>query len=906
MSLEQQIADLTTATTNLTEQVLATKASVEAKEKQALTSAANSTNEANRAQEERAAISSALTEVQALAAQVAADKQEVAAASIGDNNYVVPGSTTNLIGGSVYRTELVAVVLSDDMWAEHAYKWGAPAKVAAIARKGVIQLIDLTKPSYPVWKEIAQSSSSLGKNDMWRAGRSLQCMKFIGPYLMAGVMLDGATSDFSSGLLFFDFASNSQIRFSRTTDAGGFARTIDTTVPLMPGKYLPITQGHDIKSIDAYFEDGGAVNTLTGLPLPRIGLATLTYTGEFIPVELFKWETFQITGDVTISGVANFRYLEDGRFIIDGQWSHQAHVYNPLTANITTYGREYFHSGSTPPLQSGTVGTDRLVADKARVTFAGGSRTLLTQIYRNPVEPSKSLLANISAAKGMGLMPNSCIAYAFADTNQYTNPDSSTELAVNGIVGGQTEYWTDEGNGVYNVEAPDSTWPVAHFITDGEPGIYVLECDVTRNEGFTGSLGICANTNDVWTWSTQDSIHFKVYAERSTKGSVGFKATKNSSFKISNVSIRKMIPNKMQNAFHLASFGSTRLATTGNGSDVAALTGPLPQNSALLFEGSKGWFGSATDWTMTFAIMNSGTFIMNQFGNDSAWNTYDRLGFVFSITGTASSRTLRARRIDSGGATAVTTNSIPVAHMDYQPMVISLAKKGDECRLYINGECVDATTGWATTSPEAYADFGFISMENEKWVSHFSYCTEGLSDNLVRVIHADIKSKIVNTNCLPGEITVIRQNPITKNPIVYMAYPINAVYEVVGTALKKIANITTTAIGSVTDIAISESHLVITGANGAQVIAYDQAILRGHPISRKKTMGALQLGVGDSVKKDFYLPAGWKPMRAFVDGVRKRKGIQEDWVAEYDGFNWFVRFAVAPGAVDVDCDATEV
>jgi len=49
------------------------------------------------------------------------------------------------------------------------------------------------------------------------------------------------------------------------------------------------------------------------------------------------------------------------------------------------------------------------------------------------------------------------------------------------------------------------------------------------------------------------------------------------------------------------------------------------------------------------------------------------------------------------------------------------------------------------------------------------------------------------------------------------------------------------------------------------------------------------------------LPRGWKPTRVYEDGLLQREGASDDYEVVYDGFDYFVKPAVAPSATTQTC-----
>jgi len=49
------------------------------------------------------------------------------------------------------------------------------------------------------------------------------------------------------------------------------------------------------------------------------------------------------------------------------------------------------------------------------------------------------------------------------------------------------------------------------------------------------------------------------------------------------------------------------------------------------------------------------------------------------------------------------------------------------------------------------------------------------------------------------------------------------------------------------------------------------------------------------------LPKGWKPKDVFEDGLLQREGAAHDYEVVYDGFDYYVKPAVAPSATTQTC-----
>jgi hypothetical protein len=49
------------------------------------------------------------------------------------------------------------------------------------------------------------------------------------------------------------------------------------------------------------------------------------------------------------------------------------------------------------------------------------------------------------------------------------------------------------------------------------------------------------------------------------------------------------------------------------------------------------------------------------------------------------------------------------------------------------------------------------------------------------------------------------------------------------------------------------------------------------------------------------MPKGWKPKDVFEDGLLLREGAAHDYEVVYDGFDYYVKPAVTPGATTQTC-----
>ena len=49
------------------------------------------------------------------------------------------------------------------------------------------------------------------------------------------------------------------------------------------------------------------------------------------------------------------------------------------------------------------------------------------------------------------------------------------------------------------------------------------------------------------------------------------------------------------------------------------------------------------------------------------------------------------------------------------------------------------------------------------------------------------------------------------------------------------------------------------------------------------------------------MPKGWVPKDVFEDGLLQREGAANDYTVVYDGFDYFVKPAVAPSATTTTC-----
>ncbi len=118
---------------------------------------------------------------------------------------------------------------------------------------------------------------------------------------------------------------------------------------------------------------------------------------------------------------------------------------------------------------------------------------------------------------------------------------------------------------------------------------------------------------------------------------------------------------------------------------------------------------------------------------------------------------------------------------------------------------------------------------------------------------------------------------------------------------------TASTVGTINTIE-STGTATVTGCSTGALIEVNQRPLREDKFIRPDKIPRDFTYLGDSSNIKFPDQTsqtaidkfkGWRPLCVYVAGYKQTLGAADDYTVEFDGFNYFVEFAVAPGAVDV-------
>ena len=339
------------------------------------------------------------------------------------------------------------------------------------------------------------------------------------------------------------------------------------------------------------------------------------------------------------------------------------------------------------------------------------------------------------------------------------------------------------------------------------------------------------------------------------------------------------------------------------GSDVAVWSGFSLGLNNIEFTDSKYWFSHDLDWALTFATDSLKDFMISQIGPDAAWNTYDRTGFKAYVSGPGGSRTLSIKNFrgedgfDEG-------RSVTVDWLENDLWkVVTIAKSGAGLSIFMQGELValdanswDIDAGVALDNLRLSAGLGNFALMN--------YTKTPPSPDQIRDMHRDMLNKLKKPSMLTGSVKALAHDVVRGDD--WIACDDGQLHRLTqrGTTFEESIAVDP-GVGDITSLGVNDGEITVGGSAGVWV-KQPEKNLRAPVVKAGKSVRPFELGEGDSAQTDFYLPYGWKPVRAYIGGIKKRQGSQDDWTAQYDGYRWFIRFAVAPGSFDIDCDAVEV
>lgn len=797
MALEEQIAALATATTELTEQALITLDESAANANRAELARDFSTQEANRATAAQSAITTELAQVQALAEQVAADKDNVTATLIGDEDYIIPAVTQLL---STY-TNVVATAISDDIWAEHSHKWGAPKQVLAIAQTGKVALHDLTKPTLPLWREIVNTTVNEGliHQNLWRGGRVVSAISLCGSVLLLNPWLTTGVDNSTAGLIIIDFAENSQRRITTIASYGGYLNKIDPGSLLIPSNLTIINAR--INAIATRIADHAPRHPVSGLPMPTIAVATDGGVSELVPTDDGKWT---VTNSTQTNKFEAISYSGSGRLYVGNRVLNTA--YGNYTDGLKANPSLGLLTYSVPSSTGFNIWQTKAGYSSYRARLIASSVDKLVTYKDNQSDPSKGMTA-------------------------YSDINHSTPYLVGDTQGA---WLCGSEEGVVSGDNLATSLTYSGAIVSPSAGVF--DIDVNSSEGAaivkSGAL-IIGKTYRIELTVTN-------YVDGKIADQIG--GLKNIEVTGNGVYVTHTVATTT--TFGLSRSGSVCHMTVSNIKCTEVAPDYSGRNNHAIIHGSL---------TRTKPV-----------GSDIAvWSGFDASNYIDKVF-----------TVD------------PVAFYGVELSGTTLIFHKDA--LLHSGVDYNVTTHTLT-------------VNGGKWAALVATNTQPTADQW-RDLERDMLNKLSKPSMLSGNVKALAYDPIRKQD--WVVCDSKKAHRLDGTCIAETVSIDTN-VGTISSMTVNDGLITVSGSGGTW-IKQPEKNLRAPQIRAVKSVRTFELGEGNGTKVDFYLPRGWKPERAYVDGVKKRKGAQDDWTAQFDGYKWFVRFAVAPAAVDVDVDAVEV
>ena len=812
------------------------------------------------------------------------------------DNHVIP-AVVGLLGG---YTDIIATAMSDDVWAEHAWKWDAPNCVIAAARTNRVTLYDATKPSLPIWREYQTGGTSGSMSGHVLApNASITSIALCGDMLIVGK--DEATGNWYSGLFVLSHAENCAYRwkYGAASKYNGALEQANDDLGFS-GHHVKglreggISEDQHINSVAAFIADGAPVHPITGVPMPTIGLASdggvnlLEPDGDgywSIDSHVYQWGTMQSV------------HFEHGSLIASRSYNGMTWDISALAPGVSLSGEGLISlnnlsvgsgasihpanmiSGGTPISSKGVfgrLGTSALSVFHANPSrYSGGMVAHVSDDYTTPYLPGDVHCALLCDGEEGVIVGGELVSGGYAAQVGYdtiVTEVSTSSLTLQGQSSSQTRGYVNIPTVVgetYMVFARADGWDItvhAHA-RDGSGGTGATIAQTVLVLGKLVAFSFVATT-------AASSVLF-------VQGSAGASAD------ISGVSVRKAAADRSGRNSH-AIINGTLNRSKPAGSDIAVWSG---------FSGTNNLNPSphsGDDLCASFVARRGA-------GGDTELLTIaDSLDGGSPATGIhlwgASSDQLK---LAGNGIGTIVSDVAPIGKW----IAISVIVEAGNAFVWVDGALVlEHLSGNWDVSGNVYLGDGFYSTSVARDIGLFTLTGTVPSRDQIRDMHRIMKMQLEKPSFLTGSVRAVTHDSVRNQD--WVACSDNQIHRYDGPVIME--SVTVPAeVGTISSLAVNDGDIVVGGSGG---VWSSQAAknLRAPVIQKVKSVQPFELGEGDGSITDFYLPYGWKPVRAYVDGSKKRKGAQDDWTAEYDGYRWFIRFAVAPGAVDIDCDATEV
>ncbi|MGB0662787.1 MAG: hypothetical protein ACPGMR_03250 [Pontibacterium sp.] len=922
MTTEEQLDQLNKNTDRLTDEVLTVKSV-------AKTSADQAKLDADRATAAQSQLSNelALCEAARDDAQAAAELAE--AIKLGDEDYVA-AAVSGLVGS---YSNAVALKFSDEHWRANAHRFGWPTDVLAIATQRGVFLHDVTKTTTPLWYEkLPTTVVTAGAKAAWAMPSGVVCtsLAFAGSKLVIGLSNE---SQSMAGALIVDFAEKSQRRIARYSGAGGFVRSLGDDAELQfDGLVLP--RDARVSSMLAFFEDVPPISALTKMPEPTIaighegGVDVLLSSGELEPY-YESTHSFNAAHSLSTDGVCL-------SWIQANAWSSETSGTGLPYASVVVPLNELGGGGTS------SLKTTNWYFDTAYRVNSNGYALSGGQLSESHLMSLMSTRTTMMLARGAHLRNQKYVGAARlqqADHEIVSVLDQSfstpflfhdTRFAVmcdgvEGVLDGQAcitngkfegvAGWTSVANGgqitfsedgVRLEKTSSSTGNARHTqdITIPANQEWLIAFRVAATGG-NGQLQLELDGDILYEFSAAVGYHSILLTGDGTSKTLslvcGGSALDGTYVDVSWIADGRAVRDRSGYENHAFVVGALNRSKPA-GSDLVAYSDFTPENR-LLFS-NDGFVQADRDWCISFCS-NSKTdnLYIGQCGADQAYNVENRAGLLIGITGAVGARTISVRYFN-GNVTGHSGRHVSASWPENSEFkAVSLVKRGDDMEIWIDGLLAGVGSGWSQAFEPAY-DLLSISQSSGRAVVPFAAAQSAPLENQIRDAHLDMLAKLKKPSFLTAGVRATSYDKARDQA--WIACAPDKLHRLVDNAAAfEETVVADSSIGAIADMAVSDGIVALAGASGVW-ISKPAKNLRETKVIKGKSIKPFDLGEGDSVEVDFYLPIGWKPVRVYVDGVRRKKGAQDDWLPMFDGYRWFIRFDVAPGAFDIECDAEEI
>lgn len=911
MTFEQNIAELNSASNNLTQKVLETGALAHA-------SAHAAKDDASRARDERVQLENVLTHTKAARDNAVASSAAVSATSVGDEDYIVPAATTLLSGYS----DVVATAVSDGVWAANAHRWGAPQRVLAVAHDyrevysgrseyTKISLLDLTKPSLPVWLVLER-----GKH-FWNAGKGISLV-LSGSLLILGVR--SHRDDYSgNGLLIYDFATDDLCISTLGPGAMSIGRMHGWRNHPEPIKScdearpFPLVS-YSVNQVATKMAADAPANPISGLPMPTIAVATDGGVSILHPAHE-GWKTANLTGFK--QPVRTVEFLSGGGIACNGDYNAHLDIYDPLPEEDTTSSEVDRSYAENTVIRTGDGGTSirNCVSGSGAHLLVDTNEPYLLSICENPIAAHNGMIARIDQKYATPYMVGDIQFAGLCDGDEgvktggdvvpITTTTSGWDIIEDGVsaLGAPSVAAVTLVNGDSVAFANNSgDYRAMRFIIPGRKAGELLQFkyELVRSAG-SGLVELRAAMGDA-------SLHqvnvLRVYQTTPGKPEItSFKVPEDGDvalcvivsgdgtgarFKLHD-SVHVALEDRSGRGNHARLQGALNLSKTV-GSDIAEAKG-FNSASNLIVDTGKHLTANGQDFSFTAMVRRKAGLTSYLFDGRTVDGDGDNDWAIIHGDG----------KLNIFGAQSE-TGAFPIGSAQ---AVTVIRRASRETEFWCNGRLllrkgprdVESTGNTALRIGARYSNNEPVLALRDVTVSKSIPSPEQIKD-----IHRDLHDRLTNTTVLTGDIRSLAYD--TLRDVYWVATRDSKLRHMArrGTTFAKTIDLTNSELGDITTLAVNDGHVIVGGTAGVW-ISQPELNLRKNTAPAPRAKCAFELGEGDAVQRDFWLPSGWKPTSVSVGGRRTRKGADATWVPLFDGYKHGVRFNAAPGTVDIACDA---